>query len=172
MDGPRFVRITDIESGAINWSTVPGCAMDAGDLEKYRLRSDDIVFARTGSIEKAARIVDPPDAVFASYLIRGRPLLADLAPWLGVFVGSLSYVGQAKQMSAGIGRANVNAKNLARVRLPLPPLAEQGRILEITDSCLTRLDAAVANLERARARLNAYRSSVLKAAVEGRLVPT
>lgn len=172
LGGPRFLRITDIEAGTVDWSTVPGCAIDGHDVEKYRLETNDIVFARTGSIEKAARIVDPPDAVFASYLIRGRPLLSDLGPWLGAFVGSYSYIRQAKEMSAGIGRANVNAQNLAKIRLVLPPLPEQQRIVDALDSYLSRLDAAVGNLERVQAKLKAYRASVLKAAVEGRLVPT
>jgi type I restriction enzyme S subunit len=145
--------------------------LDREQLEKYRLRRDDIVFARTGSIEKAARIVNPPVAVFASYLIRGRPLIPELAAWLGLFVGSYSYVGQAKRMSAGVGRANVNAKNLARIRLPLPPRAEQARIVDTVDSYLSRLDAAVSSLDAAQLKLKAYRASILKAAVEGRLVP-
>ncbi len=172
VSGPRLLRITDIENGAVDWSHVPGCSLDREQLEKYRLRRDDIVFARTGSIEKAARIVNPPVAVFASYLIRGRPLIPELAAWLGLFVGSYSYVGQAKRMSAGIGRANVNAKNLARIRLPLPPTAEQARIVDTVDSYLSRLDAAVSSLDAAERKLKAYRASVLKAAVEGRLVPT
>jgi type I restriction enzyme S subunit len=170
VSGPRLLRITDIEKGAVDWSHVPGCSLDREQLEKYRLRPDDIVFARTGSIEKAARIVNPPLAVFASYLIRGRPLIPELAAWLGLFVGSYSYVGQAKRMSAGIGRANVNAKNLARILLPLPPRAEQARIVDTVDSYLSRLDAAVSSLDAAQRKLKAYRASVLKAAVEGRLV--
>jgi type I restriction enzyme, S subunit len=52
----------------------------------------------------------------------------------------------------------------------LPPLAEQRRIVEAIETQLTRLDAAVAALERAQANLKRYRASVLKAAVEGRLV--
>jgi len=56
--------------------------------------------------------------------------------------------------------------------LPLAPLAEQRRIVEEIEKQLTRLDAAVAALERARANLKRYRASVLRAACEGRLVPT
>ena len=52
------------------------------------------------------------------------------------------------------------------------PASEQRRIVEAIDSYLTRLDDAVASLERVQAKLKAYRASVLKAAVEGRLVPT
>jgi type I restriction enzyme S subunit len=61
---------------------------------------------------------------------------------------------------------------LRMFRLPVAPEPEQHRILAEIEKQLTRLDAAVAALERARANLKRYRASVLKAAVEGRLVPT
>jgi type I restriction enzyme S subunit len=51
-------------------------------------------------------------------------------------------------------------------------LPEQHRIVEAVESYLTRLDDAVATLERVQRNLKRYRASVLKAAVEGRLVPT
>ena len=54
----------------------------------------------------------------------------------------------------------------------LPPLPEQHRIVEAIETQFTRLDAAVAALERVKANLKRYRASVLKAACEGRLVPT
>jgi type I restriction enzyme S subunit len=59
---------------------------------------------------------------------------------------------------------------MIRMPIRLPPLAEQHRIVAEVEKQLTRLDAAVAALERARANLKRYRASVLKAAVEGRLV--
>jgi len=54
----------------------------------------------------------------------------------------------------------------------LPPVPEQHRIVSALDSYFTRLDAAEQALERVQANLKRYRASVLKAAVEGRLVPT
>ena len=52
------------------------------------------------------------------------------------------------------------------------PLDEQRRIVEVVDSYFTRLDGVAATLERVRRNLKRYRASILKAAVEGRLVPT
>ncbi len=62
---------------------------------------------------------------------------------------------------------------LERVRaLPvlLAPLKEQRRIVEVVESYLTRLGDAIATLERVGRNLKRYRASVLKSAVEGRLV--
>jgi type I restriction enzyme S subunit len=54
----------------------------------------------------------------------------------------------------------------------MAPLPEQHRIVAEIERHFTRLDAAVASLQRARANLKRYRASVLKTACEGRLVPT
>lgn len=70
------------------------------------------------------------------------------------------------------------AQPFVKVRLSLerpiglPPLADQESIVEAIETQFTRLDAAEQALERAQANLKRYRASVLKAAVEGRLVPT
>ncbi|WP_396156984.1 hypothetical protein [Flavobacterium macrobrachii] len=42
----QLVRITDINSGNVNWNTVPYCDCDVED--KYLLKDDDILVARTG----------------------------------------------------------------------------------------------------------------------------
>jgi type I restriction enzyme, S subunit len=75
---------------------------------------------------------------------------------------------------SGVGGSlmRVRPETLAPYPFPIPPLTEQNRIVEAIESHLTRLDDAVASLERVQKNLKRYRASVLKAAVEGRLVPT
>lgn len=69
--GPRFLRITDIATGPVDWKTVPYVIADSATISKYRLSNGDIVIARTGaSTGASAFIKDPPEAVFASYLVR------------------------------------------------------------------------------------------------------
>lgn len=69
--GPRFLRITDIVSGHIDWAHVPHVEADTETLNKYRLSDRDVVLARTGASTGASMYVqNPPDAVFASYLVR------------------------------------------------------------------------------------------------------
>ena len=61
---------------------------------------------------------------------------------------------------------------LAQFAFPLPPLADQRRIVAEIEKQFTRLEAGVAALRRVQANLKRYRAAVLKAACEGRLVPT
>ena len=71
--GLRFLRISDIVSGQIDWSTVPYVAVDDITAEKYGLHDGDVVLARTGaSTGVSAYVKNPPHAVFASYLVRLR----------------------------------------------------------------------------------------------------
>ena len=74
--------------------------------------------------------------------------------------------------STGTTFESIRGDNLRSHLLPLPPLAEQHRIVVEIETQFTRLDASVAALQRVQANLKRYRASVLKAACEGRLVPT
>lgn len=75
-------------------------------------------------------------------------------------------------LGKGGTQKNISQTVIKSFPIPLAPLPEQRRIVEAIETQLTRLDAAVAALKRAQANLKRYRASVLKAAVEGRLVPT
>ena len=64
------------------------------------------------------------------------------------------------------------ASNLTRwgsLSLPLPPRAEQTRIVAKLEELLSDLDAGVAELKVAQKKLAQYRQSLLKAAVDGSL---
>ena len=81
-------------------------------------------------------------------------------------------VQKFKYESRGTTINGVTKKQLRELPVLLPPLAEQRRIVAEIETQFTRLDASVAALRRAQANLKRYRSSVLKDACEGRLVPT
>jgi len=59
-----------------------------------------------------------------------------------------------------------------RFEIPIAPLPEQRRIVAEIEKQFTRLEAGLAALRRVQANLKRYRAAVLKAACEGRLVPT
>lgn len=92
----------------------------------------------------------------------------DFAYWWFEFVRP--YIVQENRQ--GITQVNLNTDIVRDIHIPIPPRAEQDRIVDEIEKQLTRLDAAVAALKRVQANLKRYRASVLKAACEGRLVPT
>lgn len=92
--------------------------------------------------------------------------------WLAHFINAPATRAEIASYQSGSTRKRISRKNLCRIGIPVPPLPEQRRIVAEIDKHFTRLDSAVATLERVRANLQRARASVLKAAVEGRLVPT
>jgi type I restriction enzyme S subunit len=68
--------------------------------------------------------------------------------------------------------ASIDTTKLLDFEVPLAPTNEQVRIVAEIDSYASRIDESVALLNRVQRNLKRYKTSVLKAAVEGRLVPT
>ena len=73
------------------------------------------------------------------------------------------------QMQGTTGRLRLGTKALADLEIPLPPLAEQRRIVAKLEVLFTQLDVAVDSLKKAQVQLRRYRRSILKAAFEGEL---
>lgn len=76
------------------------------------------------------------------------------------------------KMKGTAGQLRVPQQFLEAQTMPVPPLPDQERIVETIDSYFTRLDEVTTRLERVQRNFKRYRASILKAAVEGRLVPT
>jgi type I restriction enzyme S subunit len=172
--GIRYLRITDIQDDHVEWSTVPSCDVSDVESEKYLLAAGDLVFARTGATVGKSFLIrgSIPKSVFASYLIRVR-LRKHIDPrYVAHFFQSPSYWNQIAESSAGIGQPNVNGTKLAQIQIPVAPPAQQIEIVAELEKQFSRLDEAVANLQRVKANLKRYKASILKAAVEGRLVET
>ncbi len=126
--GPHLLRITDIQDGLVNWKTVPYC--DCPQPEKYLLEKDDILFARTGATTgKSFLIEECPTAVFASYLIRLRVREWVTPQYLYTFFQSPSYWEQISANAVGSAQPNCNATKLAAIKVAIPSLEEQHRIV-------------------------------------------
>ena len=81
-------------------------------------------------------------------------------------------VGALIEQATGSTFEAVNGSDLRAHEILVAPLDEQRRIVAEIEKQFTRLEAGVAALRRVQANLKRYRAAVLKAACEGRLVPT
>ncbi len=170
--GVKFLRTTDITPGVVDWERVPFCVKAPPDLEKYLIREGDLLISRTGSIGVNYLVSNPEPAVFASYLIRFRPKKSISTKYLRYYLQSPTYWRAIAAGKKGIAVQNVNATMLSKIPVPVAPDSEQLEIVAEIEKQFSRLDEAVANLQRVKANLKRYKASVLKDAVEGRLVPT
>ena len=74
-----------------------------------------------------------------------------------------------EQLSSGTTRTRISRKNLGLIEIPIPPLLEQERIVEILEEQLSRLDAALASVRAVREKSAKFRRSLLHAAFSGTL---
>jgi type I restriction enzyme S subunit len=171
-----LIRATNIENGVLvldSFVHVP----DAVISDDQRLRVGDIVLAASsGSLSvvgKAALVRHPWTGTFGAFCYVVRPQPDRVVPdYLAYFMQTSLYRNRVSALAAGVNINNLRREHIENIELPYCTLAEQRRIVAAVDSYVTRIDDAVASLQRVQAKLKAYRASVLKAAVEGRLVPT
>lgn len=165
--GPHFIRITDIGDGIINDSGAPYCKIDSDSFIKYKINKDDILIARMGSVGENGLATHNIDGVFASYLIRIVP--RSNAKYVCNFLQTNLYWGQISEKAQGTTRLNVNANVLKNLIIPLPPLAEQQRIVDRIESLFAKLDEAK---EKAQAVLDSFetrKAAILHKAFTGEL---
>jgi type I restriction enzyme S subunit len=165
----KLLRTTDISSGIVDWSTVPGCAKEPNDSEKYLLEPGDIVISRAGSVGLSYLVKECPRAIFASYLIRFRPKPPIESEFIALFLKSQQYWAAIADETIGIAIPNVNASKLRKIEIPLPPLAEQKRVVAKVEELLARVNATRERLTKVKEILKRFRQSVLAAACSGRL---
>jgi type I restriction enzyme, S subunit len=167
--GLKLLRTTDISNGVVDWRSVPSCKEEPADPEKYLLESGDILVSRAGSVGISYLVKQAPRAVFASYLIRFRPLYPVSSDFVALFMKSPAYWSAIAEEAAGIAVPNVNASKLKRIETLLPPLPEQKRIVEKVEQLLARVNAARERLTHVPTILKQFRQAVLAAACSGRL---
>jgi type I restriction enzyme S subunit len=159
--GPKFLRITDIQGGRLEWDSVPFCLASDADTQKYRLEIGDIVVARTGNStgENAQVKCLPPTAVFASYLIRFRP---DSERINQFFVGYQLRTERFRQhvlaVRSGSAQPGANAKQLGAFSVELIDRALQDYAVETLQS----LDDRITLLLETNATLEAIAQALFK----------
>jgi len=142
----RFIRITDISrDGTLRSDGAKYVALTDG-ARCALLRRNDILVARTGATyRKTVLFTEDYPAVFASFLIRIRVAESlGYAPYIWQFAQSSAYWNQTWALVAGGAQPQFNANVLKRIEVPLPPLEEQHRIVEV----LRTWDSAVHTIQK------------------------
>lgn len=138
----RMVRISDIQDNHVLWDTVPYCDISEDEISNYLLADNDILFARTGgTVGKSFLVKDVPyEAIYAGYLIRTQYSKMLVPEYMKFFMESQLYWDQLRSGTIATAQPNCNGKTLAKMILPLPPLAEQQRIVDRVNVLLAVCD--------------------------------
>lgn len=139
-----------------------------------RLRVGDVVIAMSSGsksvVGKAASVTKPWTGAFGAFCGVLRPCSEIEARHFGLFFQTVAYRKTISDASAGTNINNLKREHFAAISFPIPPLAEQQRIVAKVEALLARVNAARQRLAKAPAILKRLRQSVLAAACSGRLI--
>lgn len=144
----------------------------AAQLDRHSFVAGDLMITKLG--EPLGLCCKVPDdlahGVFVADLMRLRPspMIVDSAFLLHA-INSVVVQNQFKEITKGTTRQRVNLTIVRDIKISLPPLAEQHRIVAKIEELFSELDQGVASLKTAREQLKVYRQSLLKNAFEGKL---
>lgn len=157
--GVPVLRMGNIFEGELRFDELKYLPSDHDEFPKLLLNDGDLLFNRTNSPELVGKVAvfhaKPTNYSFASYLIRVRTLGGALPEFLAAYINSSFGRQWVKSVvTQQVGQANVNGTKLQALSVPLPPLAEQPRIVAEVDrhlSIIREVEAEVdANLRRAQ----------------------
>lgn len=183
----KFLRISDITNGKVDWETVPFCNCD--DEETYLLYPDDILIARTGGTTgKSFLISSPPEhSIYAGYLIRIRANSETKPEFLKLFLDSYAYWSQIVSMNEDEFRPSVNANKLKQLLLPKCEPSEQeiaikislGEVISGYEDLSIQIDKAINEYENCKriqqhcliqkSNTELLKQSILQEAIQGKL---
>ncbi len=170
------LRATNIQESRLVLDSDLVFVSDDNVSANQRLRAGDIVVATSSGskhlVGKSGLFHADWRGSFGAFCAAIRPKSNIEPRYLAAFLQSPSYWKQVGKKALGVNINNLRRGDIESLTLPLPPLAKQREIVAELEKQFSRLDEAVANLQRVKANLKRYKASVLKAAVEGRLVET
>lgn len=155
-----YLRITDInDDGSLNFSNLK--SVDDPKANKYLLKPNDIVFARTGNSTGRSYFYDGSagELVYAGFLIKFSLDSHKVNPKiLKYYTHSKNYYDWVASFDSGATRGNINAKTFAEMPITLPPRNIQDKIVAI----LSALDEKIETNRKINARLEELAQALFK----------
>ena len=175
-EGAPFIRIGNLQRGSIT--------PDLADLQRVsppagaegvrtQVESDDILISITADLGRIALMTDIKETTYINqHVALARPIKAINPRYVAWYLSSELAQRQWGEQQRGVTRLGLGLENIRSVKIPIPPLAEQARIVAAIEEQFSRLDVGTLALRRARQNVKRMRAAVLEAAVRGRLFAT
>lgn len=171
-DGIFLVTAKNIRNGAIDYLASQEY-IDASEYSEVMRRGlplkGDVLFTTEAPLGQVA-MVDREDIALAQRIIKFRAMPERLTnEYLKAWIVGSACQFNLEQLATGSTALGIKGSKIGQVRLCLPPLDEQDKIVRHIDAEAAKLDTLKAEAERAIALLKERRSALIAAAVTGKV---
>ena len=139
----------------------------------HSLKKGDILFAMSSGskhlVGKTAKVELDCEYGWGAFCAVLRPFEILNKKFVAYFFKAPDYKKLVSEISKGTNINNLKKEHILDLQFPLPPLAEQQRIVEKIEELFSELDKGIESLKTAQQQLKVYRQAVLKYAFEGKL---
>jgi type I restriction enzyme S subunit len=151
-----YLRVANVQRGRLELEHIKEVEVPEGEVEKYLLQSGDLLITEGGDWDKVGRTAtwrdELPECLHQNHVFRARAVVSDWEPrWAEMYLNSASareyFAGSSKQTT---NLASINMTQLRACAFPLPPLAEQHRIVAKVDQLMALCDRLKTRLTEAR----------------------
>ncbi|MGA2199555.1 MAG: restriction endonuclease subunit S, partial [Nitrososphaerales archaeon] len=177
-DGNGFVQLRTNNiglRGVVVQDSVLRIPRSLTNITRYKLQKGDILFNNTNTPKLVGKTVlftgETTDCVYSNHITRLRVIEGLAEPsWLAWFLVLQQQVGAFERIChRSVNQATVSGSDLLRLRVPLPPFAEQLRTAARIGDLLGELGATRQALEKAHSSMEGLRRSLMVAACRGDL---
>jgi type I restriction enzyme S subunit len=167
--GVPVIRISDIGEGKVD---LESCVkvIPENIFQEYTVKQGDILVAMSGATTGKFGIYRNTELAFQNQRV-GRFEVLHGQTLDNNFLLFLLYRLKSKILEDAYGGAqpNISSGKIEEMLIPLPPLAEQHRIVAKIEELFSELDKGIETLKTVQQQLKVYRQAVLKYAFEGKL---
>ncbi|WP_235434170.1 restriction endonuclease subunit S [Nostocoides jenkinsii] len=157
-----YLRNVNVQWGRVDTSSVWTMELGEHEHERFGLRAGDLLICEGGEPGRCAVWQGSSEfTAFQKALHRARPGPNLTTGFLRYYLEHLVSSGAIAKFCTGSTIAHLPQQQLRRVPVPLPPVAEQRRIVEILEEHLSHLDASEVELQRSGTRLEVLWASTL-----------
>ena len=171
-----FLRVANVLRGRLELDEVHEIELFDGELERLRLQPNDLLIVEgNGSRTEIGRMAiwdgSIPECVHQNHIIRARLRPEALPSFVQAYWNSPSGSAQVMAVSSSTsGLYTLSAGKVGKIRLPIPSVEEQVKIVMEVERRLSVADEASAEVEHGLSRCSHLRDALLRSAFEGRLV--
>lgn len=169
--GTYLIRISDIQNNEVHCTN---CVKVTEEVDKcFTVSYGDFLLAMSGATTGKTGVYKDSNKALLNQRVGNLKIYDEniiIPKFRNYFISSKRQ--EIEKLAYGGAQPNISKSMIENLKMLLPPLEEQGRIVEKIEELFSDIDNGIKDLKTAQAQIKQYRQSVLKSAFEGKLYKT